>query len=88
MNQAHRSSLSTKLVLLFLTMLEIEIQVNGEQKKCANVRTVTDLLLHLGRGHVPCAVEVNEQLVPKFKHAVHELNAGDRVELVTLVGGG
>lgn len=88
MNQAHRSSLATKLALLFPTMLEIEIQVNGEQKKCANVRTVTDLLLHLGLGHVPCAVEVNEQLVPKSNHGLHELNAGDRVELVTLVGGG
>lgn len=88
MNQAHRSSLATKLALLFQTMLEIEIQVNGEQKKCANVRTVTDLLLHLGHGHAPCAVEVNKHLVPKSKHALHELKPGDRVELVTLVGGG
>lgn len=88
MNPSHTSSLATKLALLFETMLKIDIHVNGAQKHFDNVDTVADLLFQLGRGDLPCAVEVNEQLVPKSKHAVHELNAGDRVELVTLVGGG
>ncbi len=69
-------------------MPDIQIQVNGELTTCGHVRTVADLLAHLGRSAVPCAVEVNEQLVPKVKHALHELQSGDRVEVVTLVGGG
>ena len=49
---------------------------------------LAQLLTHLGRDNVPCAVEVNQQLVPKAKHSQHQLHGGDRVELVTLVGGG
>ena len=50
--------------------------------------TVADLLvaLHTTGPHV--AVEVNEQLVEKAQHGDHDLAAGDRVEIVTLVGGG
>ncbi len=88
MNPSHTSSLATKLALLFETMLKIDIHVNGAQTHFDNVDTVADLLFQLGRGDVPCAVEVNEQLVPKSKHALHQLRQGDRVELVTLVGGG
>ncbi len=34
------------------------------------------------------AVERNEQLVPRAQHADCQLSAGDRIEIVTLVGGG
>jgi sulfur carrier protein len=34
------------------------------------------------------AVEVNEEVVPRARHATIQLREGDRVELVTLVGGG
>jgi sulfur carrier protein len=33
-------------------------------------------------------VEVNGELVPKKRHAEHQVRDGDRVEIVTLVGGG
>ena len=36
----------------------------------------------------PVAVEVNEQLAPREQHDDWALSAGDRVEVVTLVGGG
>ena len=36
----------------------------------------------------PVAVEVNLQLVPRHRHAEHRLAEGDRLEIVTLVGGG
>ena len=39
-----------------------------------------------GRAYV--AVEVNLELVPRRRHAEHVLRDGDRVEVVTLVGGG
>ncbi|MCE9619003.1 MAG: sulfur carrier protein ThiS [Planctomycetes bacterium] len=66
----------------------MEIHVNGEARTCESVRTVAELLHHLGRGGAPCAVEVNQKLVPKSQHPAHPLKDGDRVELVTLVGGG
>ena len=34
------------------------------------------------------AVEVNCQIVPRARHAEHVLADGDRLEIVTLVGGG
>lgn len=34
------------------------------------------------------AVEVNMDIVPRTKHAEHQLQPGDVVEAVTLVGGG
>jgi len=36
----------------------------------------------------PVAVEVNLELVPRQRHAEHRLAEGDRLEIVTLVGGG
>lgn len=90
MKSKHAASLAAILALLFESMdqTQIQLQVNGESQMYNGGSTVTQLLAHLGRANVPCAVEVNEQLVPKAKHAMHELRHGDRVELVTLVGGG
>jgi sulfur carrier protein len=34
------------------------------------------------------AVEINLEVVPRAQHRETVLNAGDRVEVVTLVGGG
>jgi sulfur carrier protein len=39
-------------------------------------------------GGKPVAVEVNLELVPRQNHAQHLLAEGDRLEIVTLVGGG
>ncbi len=41
-----------------------------------------------GNAPVPCAVEVNGRLVPHTEHATATLSGGDRIEIVTLVGGG
>jgi sulfur carrier protein len=49
---------------------------------------VRELLRVVGREGVPCAVEVNRALVPHRRHAEHALSQGDRIEVVTLVGGG
>ena len=66
----------------------MRLTVNGEAKDCPGVATVADLVRSLGLERSPCAVEVNARLVPKARHAAHELHADDRVEIVTLVGGG
>ncbi len=50
--------------------------------------TVAGLLASLNRDPKKVAVEVNEEVVPREQHGTAELKDGDRVEIVTLVGGG
>ncbi|GAB4544828.1 MAG: sulfur carrier protein ThiS [Phycisphaerales bacterium] len=66
----------------------MKITVNDEQRDMQDGATVGDLLRALGLEQKPCAVEVNRSLVRKGEHETHGLVEGDRVELVTLVGGG
>jgi thiamine biosynthesis protein ThiS len=49
---------------------------------------VAQLLEQLGLAKQYVAVEVNLRLVPRPQHAQHALQTGDRVEIVTLTGGG
>lgn len=66
----------------------MEITVNGQSRRVAEGTTVARLVeeLNLPTRHV--AVEVNLQLVPRAQHAEHRLADGDRLEIVTFVGGG
>lgn len=64
------------------------LTVNGEAKEVPDRATVASLVAELGLGRSACAAEVNGRVVPKREHATTELREGDRVELVTLVGGG
>jgi sulfur carrier protein len=66
----------------------MNIQVNGQSREVAEGSTVTELLGELGVTQPHVAVEVNLELVPRAQHRDTVLNAGDRVEVVTLVGGG
>jgi sulfur carrier protein len=66
----------------------MEIIVNGEQRQVSAGTTVAALLAALAANPRYVAVEVNLQLVPRGRHAELQLSNGDRVEIVTLVGGG
>ncbi|MFG0331117.1 MAG: sulfur carrier protein ThiS [Phycisphaerales bacterium] len=66
----------------------MEVIVNGQKRTAPAGMTIEDLLRELGFTGRPVAVEVNEQVVPKREHRDHALNDRDRIELVTLVGGG
>lgn len=65
----------------------IELVVNGETKK-TDAATVEHLLEELGLAGQAVAVEVNQAVVPKKQHGQATLEDGDKIELVTLVGGG
>ena len=69
------------------TILIMKLIVNGNEKNL-NVQTVRQLLIELGLGDQPVAVELNRDVVPKREHETKQLNEGDQIELVTLVGGG
>jgi sulfur carrier protein len=66
----------------------MQIVCNGEPREIEPGTTVADLLAALNVEPKQCAVEVNLELVPRGKHAERRLAAGDRLEIVTLVGGG
>jgi sulfur carrier protein len=66
----------------------VEITVNGQPRHVADGTTITELLEQLGLAGKYVAVEANLQLVPRPRHAQHRLADGDRLEIVTLVGGG
>ena len=66
----------------------MEIIVNGQLRQVAEGTTVAGLLEQSGPAGRAVAVEVNLRLVPRAQHAEHRLAPGDRVEIVTLVGGG
>lgn len=66
----------------------ITIVVNGESLGVPAAETVRSLIERRGLGAGACAAEVNGKLVPRREHETRQLAMGDRVELVTLVGGG
>jgi sulfur carrier protein len=66
----------------------MEITVNGELKQVDDGATVAALIQMLGLDARHLAVERNLELVPRAEHACTTLKAGDRLEVVTLVGGG
>ncbi len=66
----------------------MKIQVNGEDREIAAGSTIASLLGELGVTQPHVAVEVNLEVVPRAQHREAVLKDGDRVEVVTLVGGG
>ena len=66
----------------------ITVRVNEREERVAAGTSVAALVERLGLARTACAVEVNRELVPKRAHADRVLGEGDRVEIVTLVGGG
>ena len=66
----------------------MKVLVNGVERELPQGATVVVLLAELGLGATAVAVERNQRLVPRAEHATTALAEGDRIELVTLVGGG
>ncbi|MBK8169884.1 MAG: sulfur carrier protein ThiS [Sandaracinaceae bacterium] len=66
----------------------MRILVNGERKELKDRGTVLDLLVTMGLGTTPVAVERNHDIIPRAVHATTELADGDEVEVVHFVGGG
>ena len=69
-------------------MTDLQIIVNGEPRELPAGTTVAGLLEQMQMASKFVAVERNLELVPRATHADCLLQAGDRLEIVTLVGGG
>jgi sulfur carrier protein len=66
----------------------IDVVINGQPRSMNAGTTVLALIAELGLEGKPVAVERNREVVPRAKHATTVLADGDRVEVVTFVGGG
>jgi thiamine biosynthesis protein ThiS len=66
----------------------IQVSVNGEPLRVPSGSTVADILRQLSLDRARVAVEHNLRVVPRAEHASLRLNHGDRLEIVTFVGGG
>lgn len=65
----------------------MKISINGEPREVADGLTI-DALLREMKIADRVAVEVNLEVVRRAHHADHRLSPGDKVEIVTFVGGG
>lgn len=66
----------------------MQIVINGEQKSVVEGLSAQQLLEQLGLTQQKCALEVNEEIVPRSVYAQQILQAGDRVEIIHAIGGG
>lgn len=66
----------------------MQIHVNGDPTRIPVVFNIEQLLSHLGAPTAGSAVELNGRIVPRSAHPTTVVKAGDRLEIVTFVGGG
>lgn len=66
----------------------MNIFFNGQPRDVPETTTISALLAEAALDPRRLAVEVNLELVPRQRHADYVLGEGDRLEVVTLVGGG
>ncbi|MBX3200018.1 MAG: sulfur carrier protein ThiS [Labilithrix sp.] len=66
----------------------MKLTINGVVKDVPDELTVRELVVHLGLGGGPVAVEQNREIVPRAEHATRRVAEGDAIEIVHFVGGG
>ena len=64
------------------------ITVNGKQIQLTSEMSVADYLEQNNYQINRIAVEMNEEILPKYSYTETMLKDGDRLEVVTFVGGG
>lgn len=66
----------------------MRLLLNGEERDVAGVVTIADLVTTLGLDARKVAVERNLEIAPRSSYADTALADGDRIEIVTFIGGG
>lgn len=64
------------------------VQINGEAREIDERTSIATLVESLGLTAPHVAIELNLEVVPRARHSETMLRDGDRLEIVTLVGGG
>ena len=66
----------------------MELHVNGQLRQFEPPITLLSLLREAGLNERRIAVEVNQEVIPRSRHAEHVLSEGDRIEIIQAIGGG
>jgi sulfur carrier protein len=66
----------------------ITLQVNGETRTCAPQTQLPQLLEQLGLNPRLVAVEYNGEILHRQYWSQTQIQEGDKLEIVTIVGGG
>ncbi|GJM25568.1 MAG: thiamine biosynthesis protein ThiS [Phycisphaerae bacterium] len=66
----------------------MQVIVNGKERELDDSISVSALLDLYELEPIRAAVEINEELVPRATFLDTTIQAGDRIEIVTFVGGG
>ena len=69
-------------------MSQLQVVVNGEERRIAGPATLLDLLGQLGLDPRAVVVELNREIVRRPRLAETPVAEGDTIELVHFVGGG
>ena len=67
---------------------EITLQANGETRRCPNSTSLPQFLQQMGLNPRLVAVEYNGEILHRQFWEETQLQEGDRLEIVTIVGGG
>jgi len=67
---------------------DITIELNGRSETVSAGTTLADFVVRTLPNARAYAVELNRAVVSRREHASRAVAAGDRIEIVTLVGGG
>ncbi|MEI6443586.1 MAG: sulfur carrier protein ThiS [Nostocales cyanobacterium ELA583] len=67
---------------------QIHLQVNGETRNCLSPTALPELLQQLGFNLRLIAVEYNGEILHRQFWVETQIKNGDRLEVVTIVGGG
>ncbi|MEE9423842.1 MAG: sulfur carrier protein ThiS [Methylococcales bacterium] len=66
----------------------MQISVNGETKQINATTSLQQLIGDLELSQQRIAVELNHEIVPHSDYPSHQLQAGDKIEIVRAIGGG
>jgi sulfur carrier protein len=66
----------------------MRLLLNGEDRQFGGVASIADLVAALGLDARKVAVERNLEIAPRSLYADTALADGDRIEIVTFIGGG
>ncbi len=67
---------------------QITVQVNGESRTCSPQTQLPQLLEQLGLNPRLVAVEYNGEILHRQFWSETQMQEGDKIEIVTIVGGG
>ena len=66
----------------------MNILLNNKKEKISEGMTIEKLLNYKQIKNKYFAVEINEQVTPKLDHGSYIIKNGDKIEIITAIGGG